>query len=228
MSSRDLIVRYVRERARLSVFVPLALVMAAVGRWTGGGTSGWTGGPVDRWTGDNALTTFSVASLAALVLMVAFRVWDDIEDRSRDAREHPSRVTVVADSVVPLIAFALLLGAIGALLVGLGPRAGSRLTAVGMAIAILAVWYRARPASARAVVNAHVVLLKYPLLAFAASPASPSTGALVALYLVLCVYETVDDPALRASITARWIAISECALVSVIVATATLFGGRIP
>jgi 4-hydroxybenzoate polyprenyltransferase len=221
MSSRELIVRYLRERARLSVLVPLAIVMAAVGRWTGG----WTGGPVDRWTGT---TDYALAALTALVLILAFRVWDDIEDRARDAREHPGRVTVVADSVAPLIAFALVPGAIGALLVGLGPHAGSRLTAVGMAIAILAAWYRARLASARAVVNAHVVLLKYPLLVFAASPTSPSPGALVALYLVLCVYETVDDPSLRASIAARWIAISECALVSAIVATATLFGGRIP
>ena len=42
MSSRELIVRYVRERARLSVFVPLAFVMAAMGS-----VDGWTGGRVD-------------------------------------------------------------------------------------------------------------------------------------------------------------------------------------
>jgi 4-hydroxybenzoate polyprenyltransferase len=217
MSSRELIVRYVRERARLSVFVPLALVMAAMGRWTGGRVDGWTG------TAGYALT-----ALTALVLVLAFRVWDDLEDRSRDAREHPSRVTVIADSVAPLTAVGLMLGALGLLLVVLGPHAGSRLIAVTMAVAVLAAWYRVRPASARAVVNAHVVLLKYPLLAFAATPASPPTGALVSLYLVLCAYEIVDDPALRASIVARWVAISECALVSVILAAATLFGGRVP
>jgi len=217
MSSRELIVRYVRERARLSVFVPLALVMAAMGRLTGGQADGWRG------TADYALT-----ALTALVLVLAFRVWDDLEDRSRDVREHPSRVTVVAKSVAPLIAVGFMLGALGLLLVGLGPHAGSRSFAVTMAVAVLAAWYRLRPTSARAVANAHVVLLKYPLLAFAATPASPPTGALVSLYLVLCAYEIVDDPALRASIVARWVAISECALVSVIIAAATLFGGRIP
>jgi 4-hydroxybenzoate polyprenyltransferase len=217
MSSRELIVRYVRERAKLSVFVPLALVMAAMGRLTGGRTDRPTG------TADYAFT-----ALTALMLMLAFRVWDDLEDRSRDAREHPSRVTVIADSVAPLTAVGLMLGALGLLLVVLGPHAGSRLIAVTMAVAVLAAWYRVRPASARAVVNAHVVLLKYPLLAFAATPASPPTGALVSLYLVLCAYEIVDDPALRASIVARWVAISECALVSVILAAATLFRGRIP
>jgi 4-hydroxybenzoate polyprenyltransferase len=217
MSSRELIIRYVRERARLGVFAPLALVMAAIG--------GWTGGRVDGWTGT---AHYAIAALTALVLMLAFRVWDDLEDRPRDAREHPRRVTVVATSVVPLIAFASLLGAPGVLFVGIGPHAGSRLAAAGIAVVVLAAWYRTRPASAGAVANAHVVLLKYPLLAFAATPSPPPRGALVALYLVLCVYEIVDDPALRASIAARWIAISECALASVIIATATLFGGRIP
>jgi 4-hydroxybenzoate polyprenyltransferase len=217
MSSRELIVRYVRERARLSVFIPLALVMAAMGRWTGGRVDGWT-----------ETAGYALTALTALVLVLAFRVWDDLEDRSRDAREHPSRVTVIADSVAPLTAVGLMLGALGLLLVVLGPHAGSRLIAVTMAVAVLAAWYRVRPASARAVVNAHVVLLKYPLLAFAATSASPPTGALVSLYLVLCAYEIVDDPALRASIVARWVAISECALVSVILAAATLFGGRVP
>jgi 4-hydroxybenzoate polyprenyltransferase len=217
MSSRELIIRWVRERARLGLFGPLALVMAAMGRWTGGRVDGWTG-----------TAGYAVAALTALVLMLAFRVWDDLEDRQRDAREHPSRVTVVAVSVAPLVAFALALGTVGVLLIAVGPGAGGRLAAAGIAAVILAAWYRSRPAVRHAVANAHVVLLKYPLLAFAATSAPPPPGALVALYLALCVYEIVDDPALRASIAARWIAISECALVSVIIATATLFGGRFP
>jgi 4-hydroxybenzoate polyprenyltransferase len=209
MSSRELIIRYVRERARLGVFVPLALVMAAMGGWTG-------------------TAEYALAALTALLLVLAGRVWDDLEDRGNDAGEHPRRVTVVATSVAPLIALAFLGGALGALLVGIGPHAGSRLAAVGSAIVVLAAWYRMRSASPRPMANAHVVLLKYPLLTFAATPAPPPPGALAALYLVLCVYEIVDDPALRASIAARWIAISECALVSVIIATATLFRGKIP
>jgi hypothetical protein len=65
------------------------------------------------------------------------------------------------------------------------------------------------------------------LIAFAAT-ASPSFAALASLYLALCIYEVVDDPALRASIVARRIAISECAIVSAIVVTAALLGGRTP
>ncbi len=44
MSSRELIVRYLRERARLSVLVPLAIVMAAMGSVTAGRRDGWTAG----------------------------------------------------------------------------------------------------------------------------------------------------------------------------------------
>jgi hypothetical protein len=211
MSSRELIVRYLRERTRPSVFVPLALVIAALAGWAGRTANG-----------------FGRASMTALLWMLAFRVWDDIEDRARDAREHPTRVTVVADSLGPLIVLGLVFAAGGALLIalGAGPRIASRLGAVLLIAAVLGAWYRLRPANARGVVNGHVVLLKYPALAYAVSTVAPPFAALAALYLVLCVYEIVDDPALRGSIVARRIAISECALVSVIIATATLLGGR--
>jgi 4-hydroxybenzoate polyprenyltransferase len=175
-----------------------------------------------------------LAALTGFVLMLAFRVWDDLEDRSRDAREHPTRVTVVADSVAPLLVAAVVLAVGGVSLIAIGPRVAPRFVALTAAVASLGVWYRLRGSQAggwggaSAVVNGHVVLLKYPLIAFAATWVAPSFAALAALYLALCVYEIIDDPALRASIVARRIAISECALVSAIIATATLFGGRIP
>jgi 4-hydroxybenzoate polyprenyltransferase len=231
MSSRELIVRYARERARPSVFGVLAIVMAAMSRWTGGGA--WAGGPEGRWAGRASAFEFGLAALTGFVLMLAFRVWDDLEDRSRDAREHPTRVTVVADSVAPLVGAAVVLAVGGVSLIAIGPRVAPRLVALTAAVASLGAWYRLRGSrgwggGASAVVNGHVVLLKYPLIAFAAAWVAPSFAALASLYLALCVYEIIDDPALRASIVARRIAISECALVSAIIATATLFGGRIP
>jgi 4-hydroxybenzoate polyprenyltransferase len=226
MSSRELIGRYVRERARPSVFVPLAVVMVAMSWWTGGG--GWAGGPGGRWAGKSSALEFVLAALTAWVLMLAFRVWDDLEDRSRDAREHPTRATVVADSIAPLVGVAVVLVVVGVSLISIGPRPVARLEALAAAAALPGGWYRLRRARASAVVNGHVVLLKYPLIALAATWVTPSFAALASLYLALCVYEIIDDPALRASIVARRIAISECALVSAIIVTATLFGGRIP
>jgi len=214
MSSRELIVRYVRERARPMIFVPLALAMVGTD-WLSGARR-------------PSAIAFLLAAPTALSFVLAFRVWDDLEDRARDAHEHPRRVTVLADSATPLIALSLSLAAFGALLVVLGPRPAVRLGAAAGAAAILWLWYRLRRASAHGVVNGHVVLLKYPALAFAASPVAPPPAALLSLYLLLCVHEIVDDPALRASLVARRIAISECALVSAIILTATLLGGRLP
>ena len=228
MSSRELIGRYAKERARPSVFGVLAIVMATIGRWAGG--AGSAGGPVGRWAGRGSVFEFGLAAITAFLLMLAFRVWDDLEDRSRDAREHPTRVTVVADSVAPLVGLAVVLAVVGVSLIAIGPRVVPRLVALTAAVALLVAWYRLRGSgdTASAVVNGHVVLLKYPLIAFAATWAAPSFAALASLYLALCIYEIVDDPALRASIVARRIAISECALVSAIIVTATLLGGGIP
>jgi hypothetical protein len=173
---------------------------------------------------------FVTATLTALVFMLAFRVWDDVEDRPRDAREHPSRVTVVSESVAPLVALATVLALVGVSLVAIGAHVVERLITLAGAAAMLGIWYRLRRSGTSAVANGHVVLLKYPLIAFVATPRGgvPAFAALATLYLALCVYEVVDDPALRASIVARRIAISECAIASAIVVTATLFGGKIP
>ena len=81
-------------------------------------------------------------------------------------------------------------------------------------------------------IGGHVVLVKYPVIAFALAPALPPVGAratvlrasaiLAVVYLVLCVYESFDDPELRASRTARGIAITELVLlVPLIVGTVT-------
>src|SRR5262249_43151254 len=139
MSSRELIGGYVRERARLRVFVPLAVVMAMLG---------WTGGPVDRWIAAFHPIDFTRAAATALVLMLAFRVWDDLEDRSRDAREHPRRVTVVADSVALLVGFGMTLALLGVVLITIGPRPVARLGAVAAAALLLGAWYRLRRAGA--------------------------------------------------------------------------------
>jgi 4-hydroxybenzoate polyprenyltransferase len=218
MSSRELIQRYLVERARLGLFVALALVMTALDRWTAG--------PFDWSNGGRSAGEFAAAALTALLLMLAFRIWDDIEDRQRDAHEHPQRVTVVADSVTPLAVLALVVAIAGVSIVALGPRAVSRLGVVGAAGLVIGGWYRLRPGDSRGVANGHVVLLKYPAIAYAMSPVAPPIAVIAAVYLAICVYEVVGDPTLRASHVARRIAMSESVLVSFIVVAATFFRGR--
>ena len=212
MSSTELVGRYLAERARLNVFAPLALLVACAGAFTAHGVA--------------SANAFGVATVQALLLIVAFRVWDDLEDRDRDAREHPERVMVRAGRVSPFVGLACALALGGLVPTMLSPQPG-RLGAVVAGAAVLFVWYRVRPKPATGVVGGHIVLLKYPAIALSVAPSVPSPAVLASLYLVLCVYECFDDPSLRASIVARRIAFAELALVPLIISAAYL-GGTLP
>jgi 4-hydroxybenzoate polyprenyltransferase len=210
MSPLELIFRYLGERGRLPALAALSLLMASTGS-----------------TASARLTASGVglAAATALLLILAFRIWDDLEDREYDALRHPTRITVVARSVRPLERLAAALFIAGGLLIGRTADAGLRLLVLCAAALALGVWYSARSPSRRGLANSHVVLLKYPILAFAASPVTPSPIALAAVYLGLCAYEVADDRALRASLGARRLAMSEGALS--IIAGATFVGGRL-
>lgn len=197
MSKVDLVVRYLAERARLRLFLPLSLVLAAIGRPT-------------------SLALFVGATASALLLVLAFRVWDDLEDRARDAWDHPDRVIVSTERTAPFVALGLALGALGAV-------ASARVAVLGAAAVALLLWYRLRGGEVQ-LFGGHVVLLKYPAIAFAVAPNPPRPIVLAALYLALCVYEAFDDPLLRASMLARRVALTELALVPLIITAATFLG----
>jgi len=187
MSTFDLLRRYLVERARLGVFIPLAVFLALTGR-------------VFNPSGFGSLPGFLGAASQALILALAFRVWDDLEDRHRDAHDHPNRVMVTSKRTAPFVMLMLVLAIVGiAPVVVSASHAVGRLVALDIGIGILLVWYRLR--WRRSVVGGYVVLLKYPAIAVAVAPAAPQPLALVSLYLVVCVFETLDDRTLRASIT---------------------------
>ena len=172
---------YLRERLRLRLFVPLALVIAAAARETG-----WELLP---------------AAGFALLLLVQFRVWDDLADRHHDAIEHPERVLVRAPEVTPVIG---LCGALAVLNLCLAVwRDGS-----GIAVGLLALldlgfgwFYLARAGSKDHSVGGDCLLLaKYPLILLVVAGAGITTaplqigGAAVTLYAGVCVYEAWHDP----------------------------------
>ena len=192
MSMFDLIVAYLRERVRARVLIPLAFMLAF---------TGWLLVPV---TGFDA-AAFFVATTQAFVLSLAFRVWDDLEDRSADRLRHPNRVMARSTRTAPFLMLVALLAVAGmtSLLQLSDPLA--RFIAVAVAVGVLSVWYSARRSENwNRVAGGHVVLLKYPLIAFAVAPTLPtasgfarSTVVLIGLYAVICVYEYIDDPELR-------------------------------
>jgi hypothetical protein len=240
MSSTELVVKYLAERSRPLILGLLSLLLAAAGLL------------LAPSSGVNFVRYLESAAQAFL-LILAFRVWDDLADRERDAVEHPGRVVVVSGRVGPFALLGVVLG-VGALVpIALAADAVARLAALGIAAGSLAIWYRVRPTplsssaspplrirtssasgGSAASLGGHVVLIKYPAIAFAVAPSVPrldlrAAATLASLYLVLCIYESFDDPALRASARARRIAITELVLlIPLIIATASFSGVGLP
>jgi hypothetical protein len=197
MSPLELVVAYLRQRARLRVLVPLSVLMGLTGDLFAAPFSATLSAPV--------------ASLQALGLVLAFRVWDDLEDREADRVRHPDRVLVSAPTAIPLY---VLGGALS--LLSIAPLVASefalrRLAAIGIAAALLSIWYGARSADrSRHTLGEHILACKYPLIAYAVAPDFPAavvtprvTILLVVLYLLICVYEYADDVELRQLFTSR-------------------------
>ena len=72
---------YVRERFRVARFGPICLLLAAAAAWSAGGAT---------------MSLLPITFLLGAVLLLQFRLWDDLEDRSRDRHTHPTRVLVNA------------------------------------------------------------------------------------------------------------------------------------
>ena len=198
MSALRLIAAYFWERARLRLFLPLSLLLAIAGRWMVVSSSA-------------SLNDVALGALQALGLTLAFRIWDDLEDREVDRVRHPKRVGASAVSVAPLYLLGLVLMTISiASLVG-ESFAFHRLAAVSIAAAILSVWYGARSRDEQHHALAeHVLAVKYPLIAYAVAPELTSDAVtlrigivLAVLYVLICVYEYADDVELRQFFTSR-------------------------
>lgn len=189
---RELIVAYLRERVRARVFVPLALLLA------------FTGLMLDP-AADFNLPTYLGATARAFVLSLAFRVWDDLEDRNADRVRRPQRIMARSTRTAPFLMLVALFGVGGvtSLLQLSDPL--PRFIVLAAAVAILSVWYSTRRLENwNRVAGEHIVLLKYPLIAFVVAPSYPSAPGvsrtvvlLIGLYALICVYEYIDDPELR-------------------------------
>jgi 4-hydroxybenzoate polyprenyltransferase len=197
MSVLELLLAYLKQRARLRLFVPLSIVLALAG-------------PAMVPFPNPSITAITLAALQALGLALAFRIWDDVQDRDVDRTRHPERVTTTAPTTAPLyaLAFGLFLCALVPLLAA--PFALRRVVALSLVTAMLASWYRVRSRDRSHALEEHVLTIKYPVIAYAVAPIlppdvlTPRVGAiLVVLYLFICVYEYAEDVELRQIFTSR-------------------------
>ena len=168
---------YLGERFRPAVFVPATALHLLLALWASGAQL--------------TARLLPAAGLAALLLL-QFRLWDDLEDRDRDGRTHPERVLVLA----PPAPFRRALVGIGlANLAALA--AASALAPIGLIaldVAFVAA-YRLRARMSDRVWRFRVLLLKYPifvaLLAAAAGtpPAFRLAVAMAVMYAAAASYE---------------------------------------
>ncbi|MEP6733394.1 MAG: hypothetical protein ABJE10_22310 [bacterium] len=200
MSSVDVMREYLRERYGARRFVPLALILAGVGLLASPDLA--------RETLASNSRTVLRGSVVAYLLVLVFRIWDDLEDRERDTQLHPGRVTGRIATVTPLILLLAVVATLATAVVLTGPQPIMRMMALALLTAIISVWYGARNALTSApAANALVVLVKYPVLASVTAPAAlwdhgdgRAIRILLALYLALCIHEALDDPVLRRSL----------------------------
>ncbi len=213
MSCAEILWHYLIERYPARRFVPLALLLASAGMLAVPGT--------ERLGAVAALTTGLWAALAAYVAVLALRVWDDLQDRERDASVHPDRITLRDDAATPLRYLELVSAAAAIVLIATGSRPMTRLFVFALLGAAFGLWYRARASlDVSPVLAAHVVLIKYPVIAYLVAPGVVhgtkglvlAAPVMVTVYLLVCIHEGLHDPQLRRSRLARGVLVAESAL----------------
>jgi hypothetical protein len=177
-----MLVDYLRERFRLRLFVPLALLIAATAVV-----------PPASWT------SYAIDCGFALLLLAQFRLWDDLADRDRDRIEHPGRVLVRDGDATEIVAVCGALAVLNICLAAWRDASGIAVGVLGALTAALGVWYLAR--TRRSVAGEQLLLAKYPaMIAIVAgvrlleAPVQILAAA-IALYVMVCAYEAWHDPA---------------------------------
>lgn len=197
MSTRELLVAYMRQRLRPRVLLPLALLLALAGQ-------------ILSPSAQFRTSAFVLAMAQAFVFTLAFRVWDDLEDRHADGVHHPERVMARSSRLAPFVVLIVALGTAGVLSLLALSDPLRRSIAIAAAAGIVSGWYAARPSENwNRVAGGLIVLAKYPLIAYAAAPSlsdatsSRTIAVLGALYVLICAYEYADDSELRHFISSR-------------------------
>lgn len=176
-----MIAAWVRERFPVRVF---AAVAAAIGIAAAGT--------------DFRVARLMTMSATALLLLLQFRLWDDVADRRTDRVRHPDRVTARALSVAPLAWLCVALAAANTAL-----AAQSEAPRVSLAVLIalhlvIAAWYLLR--RARTALGDHILLSKYPAFVCVVSGErlieAPVLvlGSALLIYIAACLYEAAHDP----------------------------------
>ena len=147
----------------------------------------------------------STAILAAL-LIVQFRLWDDLADLQHDAHHHPQRVLVRTVHRYKFVLLCVVATLPSVWILWLWRDLAQLLVYAGLC-AVMGTLYTASSQWPR-IARGHLVLLKYPVFTWlcAVNPQPYRTVVVgTALWLVLALTDLHGDPSLRSSSHWRWI-----------------------
>lgn len=178
--------RYLGTRIPVRLYLPCAAFLAIAGH-----------------SGGQSLSPAGMARncLTALMLLLQFRVMDDLADIRRDRLVHPERVMAEAASLTPF--YLMLCGSMAAnlVLVAMQPGPEHRLGAFLLLNAVAVLWYsRLRFALTGKVLGYHVVLAKYPVFVYLLSGNGhriwPLLLAASFVYICFSIHEALHDRSL--------------------------------
>ncbi len=175
---------YARERLPIRLVLPAAIFLTTASLAASA-----------RITVPEVLVDLVLASL----LVIQFRLWDDLCDLDRDRIDHPQRVLCRLSS--HRVFDALRIGLFAINLVAIGIFKSQVAVIVFITVNLLFVlWYRSlRRWFIDRLGGWHVVLLKYPAFVLllgddlATSSVLPLGLSMVVVYLCFCLYEILDD-----------------------------------
>jgi hypothetical protein len=182
---------YLRERFPLRIFAPAAAGLAAAASWASTATP-------------TAATLIHASTLSAL-LMLQFRLWDDLEDRAHDRAAHPERL-LVRTAAAPYRRALTYLALANVVLC----RIGGWPAAVEIALLDLAfhvAYRRIRRHVPDGVWRFPVLLIKYPafVVVLATVLGAPQPGRLAAAalvaYMTACCHEALHGRRHLAGVT---------------------------
>lgn len=176
------IVAWARERLPLQVFGPAIGLLAIATAWV---------------TGSYAIPAAARATMLIGVLIVQFRLWDDLEDADRDRRVHPDRI-LPQSRRAPFVFLLVMLTLLGlTITAGRWPVGAALVMLDGLA---LLCYRRLRSRVRDATWRYGVLILKYPAVLCIASLAAGGTidahrftVASVATYACAAAYEYLHD-----------------------------------
>jgi hypothetical protein len=169
----------------------------------------------------------------ALGLLLQFRLWDDLADRERDARDHPERVLARAGRPRSFRLALLACGACNAALALAAPRPLAALGALTVLTALYLAWYAGLRNRVRSpLAAAHLQLFKYGAFVLVVSGRPLDPGAREALgaalvWLSFCAHELLHDERLRARRPAPAVLALDAALLLAAGALAARAGGGV-